>query len=135
MTTTLADPRADILARAREARRSGARNSIATIENAAEERLSRLDPARRSAVEKRLGQMPKNCRKTYLLALGGRSPKAAIRSFCCECCAWQRAEVRRCTAPACPLYAYRPFREKGNVERHEPHGKASGGPEPEGTGD
>jgi len=54
--------------------------------------------------------MPKACRSTYLRAVGGRWPKSAIKAFCLECVGWQRAEVARCTALACPLWAYRPFR-------------------------
>lgn len=110
METAAMPTRADILAKAREARRTGARNSIATIENATQERLSRVDPARRSSVARRLADVPKSARGTYLRAVGGRSPRAAIKAFCAECCGWQRGEVARCTALACPLYPYRPFR-------------------------
>jgi len=110
MEATATETRTDILAKAREARRTGARNSIAMIENAAQERLSHLAPTRRSSVATRLADVPKSARNTYLRAVGGRSPKAGIKAFCNECCGWQRAEVARCTALACPLYAYRPFR-------------------------
>jgi len=80
----------------------------ATPEIPAQDRLSRLDPARRRAVEDRISQMPKTARGTYLSALGGRSPKAAIKAHCMECCGWVRAEVAACTALACPLWGYRP---------------------------
>jgi hypothetical protein len=76
----------------------------------AQKRLSRLEPTRRAAVKDRLSQMPKTGRSTYLRAVGGRSPKSAIKAFCLECVGWQRAEVARCTDLACPLWAYRPFR-------------------------
>lgn len=101
--------RADILAKAREARWNPASGSIKTIEISSQNALSRLDPARRPAVENRLSQMPKTYRNTYLRAVGGKSPRAAIKAFCLECVGWQREEVVRCTAPACPLYTYRPF--------------------------
>lgn len=99
----------DRAANAREARRNRALNSVRITEIFAQNRLSGLEPARRSAVERRLSQMPKIYRRTYLLAVGGRSPKAAIKASCLECIGWQREEVARCTASACPLYAYRPF--------------------------
>lgn len=35
------------------------------------------------------------------------TPMTAIRNHCLECCGWQSAEVRRCTAPKCWLYPYR----------------------------
>jgi len=74
------------------------------------ERRPRLDPARKPAVERRLGEVPQIYRAGYLKALAGRSPKAAIKAFCLECVGWQRAEVAACTALACPLWSYRPFR-------------------------
>ena len=64
--------------------------------------------ARKSACE-RLSQMGPNRRNGYLRALKGDSPAAAIKAFCLECVGWQKEEVKLCTAPACPLYRYRPF--------------------------
>jgi hypothetical protein len=109
MEPSVTGTRADILAKARAFRRTGSRSSITTIEDAAQDRLGRLDSTRKASVVKRLAEMPKSARGTYLRAVGGRSPKAAIKAFCSECCGWQRVEVARCTAPACPLYGYRPF--------------------------
>ena len=65
--------------------------------------LADLDSVRR----KRLAQIPGKCRLLYLRAWGGKSRKAAMRAFCLECMGYDAAEVRRCTAPACPLYPYR----------------------------
>ena len=31
----------------------------------------------------------------------------AIRAKCMDCCCWQSAEIRQCTAKKCPLYPYR----------------------------
>ena len=104
--------RTTLLAKARQARRDKASNSITTIEKRPQNRLSRLDPARRSAAEDRLSQMPRLYRNTYLRAVGGKSPAAGIKAFCLECVGWQRAEVVRCTAQACPLWSYRPFRKE-----------------------
>lgn len=46
---------------------------------------------------------------------GVASPRAAIKAFCCECVAFDIEEIRQCTAPACPLYRYRPFQRKKKV--------------------
>jgi|GEM_PF-2237253 len=103
------------LSRARQARRQKVQMSVVTTEIPAQDRLSRLDPARRPVVERRLSQMPNHCRNTYLRAIGGKSPRAAIKAFCLECVGWQRGEIPRCTAPACPLWAYRPFRKEATL--------------------
>ena len=31
----------------------------------------------------------------------------AIRAFCIECMGGNRGEIKRCTAPGCPLYHFR----------------------------
>lgn len=36
-----------------------------------------------------------------------KSPIKAIREFCLECCGGNSADVKSCTAPRCPLYAFR----------------------------
>ena len=35
------------------------------------------------------------------------TPIKAIRLFCLECMCYQPSEIRKCTAPLCPLYPYR----------------------------
>ena len=35
------------------------------------------------------------------------SPINAIREFCLECCGGSSADVKSCSAPRCPLYAFR----------------------------
>ena len=117
--TVMTRDRTASLSKARQARRNNAAGSVKTTEIPAQNRLSRLDPTRRPAVERRLAKMPKTCRNTYLRAVGGRSPKAAIKAFCLECVGWQREEVARCTSPACPLYGYRPFQRRGRTPRHD----------------
>jgi len=83
----------------------------------APERRCKLDPARRAAVAKKLAAMPAVYQTGYLRAVSGRSPKAAIKAFCLECVGWQRADVADCTALACPLWSYRPFRGAVAKER------------------
>ena len=51
--------------------------------------------------------IPTMYRGVYRQAMTGRSRRAAIRANCLMCVAWNSAEVRRCTAPACPLFPYR----------------------------
>jgi hypothetical protein len=66
---------------------------------------------RDQAVAKRLAQVPAASKKGYLRAASGKcAPRSAIKAFCLECVGWDRAAVRDCTALACPLWAYRPFR-------------------------
>lgn len=39
-------------------------------------------------------------------------PRAAIKSFCLECCGDDRQAVTECTAYACPLWEYRPYQPR-----------------------
>jgi hypothetical protein len=67
-------------------------------------------PTQAPSVQARVASMPTKCRKTYVRAMSGRSKAAAIKAFCMECVGWSRREVALCTAPACPLHPYRPFK-------------------------
>jgi len=49
----------------------------------------------------------------FLRAYKGKSLRAAVNAFCIECNGFDFAAVRDCTAPCCPLYEYRPGRQKG----------------------
>ena len=74
--------------------------------------LSADAPARQAAIARRAKQMPSSCRASYLKATRGKaSPRVAIKAQCLECVGWQRPEVARCTATACPLWMYRPWRQ------------------------
>ena len=70
-------------------------------------------------VLKRMAAIPdkQGYRKQYRIAMTkGNAPRsAAIRSFCLECVHWDREEVRLCTAPQCPLYPYRPYKNENEV--------------------
>jgi len=63
---------------------------------------------RRRQISGRLAQIPKLYRGIYDKAIRGRSRKAAMHSFCLECCGYQIAEVFLCTDLGCQLYPYRP---------------------------
>jgi len=101
--------RLEALAKARDARHSGVQPSVkSTDEMLKEANLDRL-AGEIAKIAKRLQDTPETMRRTYLRAVSGKSKPAAIKAFCAECVGWDREEVRRCTAPACPLYPYRPF--------------------------
>jgi hypothetical protein len=63
--------------------------------------------------------VPPRYRPLYERAMSGKSRKAAIAAFCLECVGWSLAEVRRCTAPNCPLFPYvrRGFPSAGSTRR------------------
>ena len=37
----------------------------------------------------------------------GKTPMAAIRNRCLDCCCWQPSEVRNCASEDCALWPYR----------------------------
>ncbi len=67
---------------------------------------------RKEMIARHRAEMPKVYRGTYDKAVSGKSLRAAVNSFCCECTMWQRAEVRLCTSLGCQLFPYRPYRGK-----------------------
>jgi hypothetical protein len=36
----------------------------------------------------------------------------AVKQFCKDCMGGVTAEVRNCTSPLCPLFAFRPYQDK-----------------------
>jgi hypothetical protein len=44
---------------------------------------------------------------------GEASPRLAIKAYCLECLQFRVDDIRTCTAPDCPLFAYRPFQRRG----------------------
>ena len=56
------------------------------------------------------------------------SPIKAIREFCLECCGGSSHDVRLCTAPNCPLYAFRfgknPYIKREMTEEQKEAAKA-----------
>lgn len=63
---------------------------------------------------KRAMGVPESRKKLFLRSLSGDcSPRSAIKAFCQSCVGYEdlpRA-VKECTADACPLFAYRPYRK------------------------
>jgi len=44
---------------------------------------------------------------------GTASPRSAIKAHCLVCVGYKRDEVTHCTGFSCPLWAYRPYQNKG----------------------
>jgi hypothetical protein len=79
--------------------------------------IGKPDGRRAQAIRNRALQMPQSRRGIYLRSAAGTAPpRTAIKAFCLECMGWQREEVRLCTATACPLWLYRPYRGQAPVE-------------------
>ncbi len=67
-----------------------------------------MNRERRSQIAERRTQIPKLYRALYNRAIAGRSRKAAMHSFCVECCGYEIKEVFVCSDLGCLLYPYRP---------------------------
>ena len=77
-------------------------------------------PDRAKKVERRKSDVPVLYRGLYeRVAAGEASHREAIKAQCLECVCWQRREVTRCTALACPLYLYRPYQDPEEEGDHE----------------
>lgn len=56
-------------------------------------------------------------RNEWVKALQRKSMKSAVSAKCRDCMNWQNAEVRECNIVTCPLWQYRPSRDKnGELE-------------------
>ena len=97
-----------IQAKAQATRSAG---SLLSTEELIEKALIGIEADQGAAIHDRALEMPENCVRTYLRAIRGRSMRAAIKAFCCECMGWEdyHRGIRDCTSPACPLFPYRPF--------------------------
>lgn len=49
-----------------------------------------------------------------------RSRANAVKLFCLECVGYVRKDVTNCTAPLCPLFAWRPYRDGREEEAFPP---------------
>lgn len=98
----------DHIRKMQEGRRKARGSSHKTILDS-----KQVGQASNPAIRARLSEMPVSCRKRYLSAMTGKRPLGAIHAFCRECMGWEGLpdSVRSCTAPACPLYPYRPYRD------------------------
>ncbi len=62
-------------------------------------------------VQEKLERMPPKYRGKFARAIGGRSVKAAVQSYCAECVGWENVgnQVGHCTVPHCPINPWRPY--------------------------
>ena len=73
-----------------------------------------VDPGAVSRLrQRRIEQTSAMYRGVMRRALEGKaSPRQAIKAFCLHCVGDVRERVTDCTAYACPLYQYRPYRRE-----------------------
>lgn len=87
-------------------------SSKLTLKELVEKATKSLPEAHAALVGERAAKMPFRSVRTYLKAMRGRSMAAGVKAFCQMCMGWEdfRPGIRNCTDPACPLFAYRPYR-------------------------
>lgn len=70
--------------------------------------------------ERRIGTSPESWRGIMKRALTGTGSRSnAIKAQCGECNGFDRHAITDCTADACPLWHYRPFRKGSRVVSNE----------------
>ena len=70
--------------------------------------------------EKRAKTAPESSRGLLKRCWAGKaSPREAIKAQCLECQGYDREAIITCTAPACPLYAYRPGQKRKCGKKQE----------------
>jgi len=52
-------------------------------------------------------------RGIFKAAYAGKSLRKAVSAFCLDCLGLAPDEIRRCTAPTCPLRTVRPYQKGG----------------------
>ena len=63
-------------------------------------------------IEERGAGIPARYQPLFNRSISGKaSPRDAIKAKCLECMGYKKAEVRLCTAPTCPLFTLRPYRD------------------------
>lgn len=51
-------------------------------------------------------------RQKWIKALQRRSMKTAVIAKCQDCMNWDNSQIRDCNVVTCPLWQYRPFKDK-----------------------
>jgi len=59
--------------------------------------------------EKKLMLIPSSMRSAYKKSSTSRT--AAVKAMCQECTGYDRITIRECSAPACPLFVFRPYQK------------------------
>lgn len=75
----------------------------------------RFADAKRAAKVQAIERHSPRAAKVFRLAYSGSSRVAAVKAFCLDCNGYDYAAIKNCTAPACPLYLYRPGRSKAGA--------------------
>ena len=94
-----------------EARRARAAQRLESVAEKVSKATKGMEGSKVAMIKDRALEMPITCVTTHLKAIRGKSMTAAIKANCMERVGWDRKEVALCTAKACPLYPYRPFKE------------------------
>ncbi len=72
---------------------------------------------RDNQIKQQIAQAGQLYRPVMLKAYKGTaSPRSAIKAQCLICVGYKRDEVSHCTGFSCPLWAYRPYQNKGGSE-------------------
>lgn len=64
--------------------------------------------AKREKMLQQIAEDGPSCLNVFKKAYSGNRP-AAMKAMCLQCCWLDRAAIRECTAPECPLWEIRPF--------------------------
>lgn len=77
-----------------------------------------MSAQRQARVAKVLSAAPESVKGCLNRAFSGSGGRAnAIKAFCLTCVGYDRQEVKNCSSFGCPLWEYRPFRDRtGEVE-------------------
>ena len=63
----------------------------------------------------RLATTPESLQGVFKRAWSGKSRGAGVKAFCLECIGFDKAAISTCTAFACPLWPYRPYRVRAGA--------------------
>jgi hypothetical protein len=75
--------------------------------------LTFADPKRANRLKAISEDAPSKAKLFERVYRGAASPRSAIKAQCLECLGFNTDDIRHCTAPACPLFNYRPFQKRG----------------------
>ena len=73
-----------------------------------------IDPAAAGAHDPMpsMPKVPSALRGVFRRAESGRSRKAGMAAYCWQCVGFEQVEIRRCSAPECALWEWRPVKPK-----------------------
>ena len=75
---------------------------------------SEFSTAKRTAMFRQVQRdAPSKARQFERVYTGKASPRLCIKVMCLQCCWMDEDAIRECSAPACPLWDFRPYQRKG----------------------